>query len=159
MKKFNQAKWEALQQRKDNLHQIYHSKREDAEHASQNYTQSLAVFFTHYKNHRILLNRIENDGSTLSAADIEAKLNRLRTHWAGACVEFELSAEFNGRHHLIDLYELMLKQRKLSDIRAQAARKQQEFGACFGVLNDFASQHGQGDHSRNNAVPVKGLIY
>jgi hypothetical protein len=158
MKKFNQAKWEAMQQRKAALYQIYRTTDEDWRQARDDYARQLAHFSRNYRECRTALQILDQDGKSLTAAEIRAKLEQLRTAWPTGCEEFNVSAGFDGKHALIGLYEAMLTRRKLTNARDQASRNQHEFGACFSVLDDFAAKHGQGDPTRYSAAPDQTLI-
>jgi hypothetical protein len=157
--KFNQAKWEALRQRQAALHQIYRVADDDWRHARAEYGQQLAHFSHNYRDCRTALQILEQDARTLTAAEIGAKLEQLRSAWPTACAAFNVSEGFYGKHALVELYGAMLTRRKLQDVRDQAAQNQNAFGACFNVLNDFAAKHRQGDTTRLNAVPDQGPAY
>jgi hypothetical protein len=150
--KFNQAKWEAMQRRKAALHQIYRAVDEDWHHARDVYGRQLAHFSRNYPDCRQALQILDQDGKALTATEIGAKLEQLRSAWTTACAEFNVSEGFYGKHALIELYEAMWTRRKLTDARDQAVRNQNKFGACFNVLNDFAATHPQNDPTRCNAV-------
>ncbi|MEC4747418.1 hypothetical protein [Methylomicrobium sp. Wu6] len=156
--KFNQAKWGAIQQRRAALHQIYRAVNEDWFHARDEYARQLAQFSRNYPDCRQALEIIKLDWRALSAAEIGAKLEQLRTAWPKACAAFNVSEGFFGKHALIELYEAMLTHRKLTDARDQAARNKNEFGACFNVLNDFAEKHGQGDPTRYHVAPDRASL-
>jgi hypothetical protein len=157
--KFNQAKWEAMQRRKEELHMIYLHAKDNLDHVQQNYNRALSYFSTDYRDCRTALEVIQQDAKTLNASAIDAKLNRLRREWPTACDEFKVSEGFYGKHALIELYALMLERRKLTDARDQAVQNQTAYGACFARLNEFAAKHGQGDSTRVNAVPDQGPAY
>jgi hypothetical protein len=157
--KFNQPKWEALQRRKEELHQIYRHAQDNLDHVQQNYGRALSYFSTGYRECRTALEVIQQDAKTLNASAIDAKLNRLRREWPTACDEFNVGDGFDGKHALIELYALMLERRKLTDARDQAAQNQTAYGACFARLNEFAAQHGKGDPTRFDAAPVPEPAY
>jgi hypothetical protein len=157
--KFNQPKWESMQRRKEELHMVYRHANDNLDHVQQNYNRALSYFSTNYRDCRAALEVIKQDTKTLTAAAIDAKLNRLRREWPSACDEFNVSDGFHGKHALIELYALMLERRKLTDARDQAVQNQTAYGACFARLDEFASKHGQGDPTRFNAVPDQGPAY
>jgi hypothetical protein len=157
--KFNQTKWEALQRRKEELHLVYRHATDNLDHVQQNYERAFSRFSSNYRDCRTALEVIQRDAKTLNDSAINAKLNRLRREWPSVCDEFNVSDGFVGKHDLIELYALMLEHRKLMDARDQAAQNQTAYGACFARLNEFAAQHGKGDHSRFSAVPDQGPAY
>jgi hypothetical protein len=159
--KFNQAKWEAMQQRKASLHQIFSTVDADWHHARDEYAQQLAHFRHNYREYRgcqTALQVLEHDARTLTAAEIGAQLEQLRHAWPSACEAFGVSAGFAGQHALVRLYELMLTRRKLEDAKNQASEKAGAFGACFARLNEFAAKHGNGDPTRYALVPDRSPI-
>lgn len=162
MKKFNNAKWETIQRRKAELHQIYRHTQAEWDHAHQSYSRAHSIFVSNYRRHYLsgaMLDVIDRDARTLAADAIEAKLKQMRRDWPAACKDFSCEEGFMGKHALIELYALMLDRRQLTDARDKAAQNQTAYSACFARLNEFAAQYGNGNLSRFNAVPDPGPAY
>jgi hypothetical protein len=151
--KFNQPKWEAMQQRKADLYQIFSAVNEDWHHARDVYARQLGHFSHNYRDYRTALQILDHDVRTLTAVEISAKLEQLRSAWPTVCAAFNVSEGFYGQHALTELYEAMLKLRKLADVKDQAAQNQKAYGACFNRLNEFAAKYGKGDSFHLTAVP------
>jgi hypothetical protein len=151
--KFNQAKWEAMQHRKAALHEIYQMADSDFQHENDNLGKKLSVFGTNYRDYPNVQRAVQEDCRRLSTAEVRSKLDRLRSAWPKVCEEFNVSSGFEGKNTLIEIYTALLSQRKARDVKDTAGQNQQAFGACFNVLQDFATKHGQYSGHSITAVP------
>ncbi|MGY6278010.1 hypothetical protein [Methylomonas sp. MgM2] len=156
--KFNLEKWQRLQDKKAALHQVYLAASEEFDHANQAFSRSRSFFVSNYRGDIVAHVAVAQDYK-LSPSEIDAKLRMLREDWAKACEKFNVSEGWLGRNALITLYAEMRELARWRENKEQAARNQTAFGACFNVLDDFASKYGANDKSRISAVADTGGYY
>ena len=155
--KFNFEKWERLQRKKAELHQIYLSHSDDFNWQNNNFQRRVGMFLHDYRHENFfdaLSNAIRTDARQLTVADISDKIERLTNDWPDVCHEYGLKPGFDNTSRIINLYLMMQDRRKAQDAMEAAAEKQQRFGQCFNTLNEYAQRFGQHDKSSIH-VPSK----
>jgi len=138
--KFNLKKWQALEQRREDLYRKLQAINEDMRLKRGQLSKQQGFFLQEHDVNRdqpikrqIMIDR------KLSHAAILDRLALMRKNFAAICGDFSLNHDAVAKHSLIDLYTEMVSLKRVEEVQNKASGDTNNFMASWNVLEEFAS--------------------
>jgi hypothetical protein len=138
--KFNHEKWDRLLRRQQAMHKQYLQFGAEWEEAKQQESKTKAFFIEGY-DQNLQAMQVVNQDKKLSAAELEQRIEAIKSNWADFTSEYRLQDGPNFQAALIRLYGDILTTQKLYERREQQSQIMAAYGASMGRLKEFAKRY------------------
>jgi hypothetical protein len=142
--KFNHEKWDRLLRKQQAMHKQYIQLSIDWHAANDNAGKIEAVFVGGNDASRKALRIIKED-KKLSAADLEQRMEVIKTNWTAFITEYGLQDGAGFQSSLLLVYSAYLDAKKMYELRERQSQINADFMASMGRLKEFAKGYIKAD--------------